>query len=273
VNPTAGAVWAWLPEAADAAVFGGKAAGLARASRADLPVPRGIAITSELVDLVMANDVAALEDINTAVRTLGPSLAIRSSAIGEDGTSASFAGQHLTRLGVFPDQVARAAVEVAESATTASAAAYRSRMELDPQAPMAVIIQSMITADVAGVMFTRDPRTGAVERVIEASYGLGESVVAGLVVPDFYRLTHDGRLLEARISDKDLQVQIAKTGGTEQIVVPETRAGTPALTDEALADLMRLADQCELTFGQSCDIEWAQSATGLSLLQCRPITR
>ena len=273
MNPTAGAVWAWLPEAADAAVFGGKAAGLAHASRADLPVPRGIAITSELVDLVMANDVAALEDINTAVRTLGPSLAVRSSAIGEDGTSASFAGQHLTRLGVPPDQVARAAVEVAKSATTASAAAYRSRMGLDPPAPMAVIIQSMIAADVAGVMFTRDPRTGAVERVIEASYGLGESVVAGLVVPDFYRLSHDGRLLEARISDKDLQIRIAETGGTEQLAVPEARMHAAALTDQTLADLMRLADRCELTFGQSCDIEWALSATGLSLLQCRPITR
>ena len=273
MNPTAGAFWAWLPEAADAAVFGGKAAGLARASRADLPVPRGIAITSELVDLVMANDVAALEDINTAVRTLGPSLAIRSSAIGEDGTSASFAGQHLTRLGVPPDQVARAAAEVAESATTASAAAYRSRMGLDPPARMAVIIQSMITADVAGVMFTRDPRTGAVERVIEASYGLGESVVAGLVIPDLYRLTRNGSLLEARVAEKDLQVRVAETGGTEQIVVPETRVRAAALTDEALADLMRLADRCELTFGQSCDIEWALSATGLSLLQCRPRTR
>lgn len=138
---------------------------------------------------------------------------------------------------------------------------------------MAVIIQSMIAADVAGVMFTRDPRTGAVERVIETSYGLGESVVAGLVVPDFYRLTHDGRLLEARISDKDLQVLIAETGGTEQLAVPEARMRAAALTDEALADLMRLADRCELTFGQSCDIEWALSAEGLSLLQCRPITR
>ena len=138
---------------------------------------------------------------------------------------------------------------------------------------MAVIIQSMIAADVAGVMFTCDPRTGAVERVIEASYGLGESVVAGLVIPDLYRLTRDGNLLEARVAEKDLQVRVAETGGTEQIVVPKTRAGTPVLTDVALADLMRLADRCELTFGQSCDIEWALSATGLSLLQCRPITR
>jgi pyruvate,water dikinase len=266
-------MWAWLLEALDGAVFGGKAAGLARASRAGLPVPRGIALTSELVALIVANDAGPAEEINDAVTTLGPSLAVRSSARGEDGASASFAGQYVTRLGVRPDKVAHAVAEVAGSGTTASAAAYRARMGLDAPAAMAVVIQAMVPADVAGVMFTRDPRTGAPERVIEASYGLGESVVAGLVVPDFYRLTPDGSLLEARIAEKDLLVRVAEPGGTEQIAVPAAQARAAALTDAALAELVHLAEHCELTFGQPCDIEWAWSAVGLSLLQCRPMTR
>jgi len=102
MNLPAHPLWAWLPEAADGTVFGGKAAGLARATRAGLPVPRGIALSTELVDLIVANDAAAAEDIKAAVTTLGESLAVRSSASGEDGASASFAGQYLTRLGVLP---------------------------------------------------------------------------------------------------------------------------------------------------------------------------
>ena len=273
MNLPAHPLWAWLPDAADGTVFGGKAAGLARATRAGLPVPRGIALSTELVDLIVANDAAAAEDIKAAVTTLGESLAVRSSASGEDGASASFAGQYLTRLGVRPNKVAHVVAEVAGSATTASAAAYRVRMGLGAAPAMAVVIQAMVPADVAGVMFTRDPRTGAPERVIEASYGLGETVVAGLVVPDLYRLTPAGCLLEERIADKDLLVRVAEPGGTEQIAVPASQARTAALTKAALAELVHLAEQCELTFGQSCDVEWAWSATGLSLLQCRPMTR
>jgi pyruvate,water dikinase len=138
---------------------------------------------------------------------------------------------------------------------------------------MAVVIQAMVLADIAGVMLTCDPPTGATERVIEASYGLGESVVAGLVVPDFYRLAPDGCLLEARIADKDLLVRLAEPGGTKQIAVLAAQARTAALTKAALAELVHLAEQCELTFDRPCDIEWAWSAVGLSLLQCRPMTR
>jgi pyruvate,water dikinase len=113
----------------------------------------------------------------------------------------------------------------------------------------------MVEADVAGVMFTCDPLTGAAERVIEASYGLVKSVVAGLVVPDFYRLTRDGRLLEARIAEKDVMVQIAERGGTEEVVVSAGLARRAALKDLAPAELICLADQCERIFGPSCDIE------------------
>ena len=87
-------------------------------------------------------------------------LAARSSAIGEDEVAASFAGQNLTRLAMPPDRLAPAMAEVARCATTQSAASCRSRLDLGPPTPMAVIIQTMIPADVAGVMFTRDPRTG-----------------------------------------------------------------------------------------------------------------
>ncbi|MGD9527143.1 MAG: PEP/pyruvate-binding domain-containing protein, partial [Pseudonocardia sp.] len=204
-----------LGEAHDARAFGGKAAGLARLVRAGLPVPAGVALDTHTVGEIAAG--ADGRALVAAAKSLGHLLAVRSSAVGEDGAAASFAGQHRTELAVPVADVCEAVVSVAASARTASAAAYRRRMGVTGCVATGAVVQAMLAPETAGVMFTRDPRparAGRAERVVEASYGLGEAVVAGLVVPDGYRLAPGGVLVDVRIGDKDVRVVAAAGGGT-----------------------------------------------------------
>ena len=158
-----------LAAATDAAAFGGKAVQLAAALGAGLPVPDGFAL-----------DWTAVREVVTSGRAAGglgglehrAPWAVRSSAIGEDSAEASFAGTHLTKLGVVGlDSLVTAIHEVHDSASDEAAAAYRRQHGLDPAPRMAVVLQPMIASDVAGVMFTRNPVTGADERVIEVYLG------------------------------------------------------------------------------------------------------
>src|SRR6266853_980880 len=114
---------------------------------------------------------------------------MRSSAVDEDGATASFAGQHLTLLNVpSTDALNSALSEVWWSANSDSAITYRQRVGLFTRPSVGVVVQALLDPESAGVMFTTNPVTGADERMIEASWGLGEAVVAGLVVPDQFRL-------------------------------------------------------------------------------------
>ena len=180
-----------LAEARDPAAFGGKAVQLGVGIRAGLPVPAGFAVSADHVEAVVCTDAEADADAVAALRAAcvdGAVRAVRSSAIGEDSGVASFAGAHLTVLGVRgAAAIVDAVRKVHASGLTAGARAYRDRLRLAERPRMAVVVQELIDADVAGVLFTRNPVSGAAERVIEASWGLGEAVVAGLVIPDLYR--------------------------------------------------------------------------------------
>jgi hypothetical protein len=122
-------------------------------------------------------------------------------------------------------------------------------------------------------MFTQHPVTGADERVIEASWGLGEVVVAGLVIPDMYRLGRSGEVLERTPGVKSVAIHALPDGGTIEKQVPAERVEQLCLDDEQLADLGRLADRCEEVYGPARDIEWAIAGNELYLLQCRAVTR
>lgn len=259
-----------LGAAADPLVYGGKAAGLARLVRAGLPVPPGLALpASAVADLAGGG---SAQQLVAAVASLGPSLAVRSSAVGEDGAHASFAGQHRTELAVPVADVGAAVVRVAASAHSAAAIAYRRRMDVQGPVAMAAVVQEMVVPDTAGVLFTRNPLDGRPERVIEAAYGLGEAVVAGLVIPDRYHLAIGGALLDAQVGDKDVEVVPDPGGGTAQRAVDPARARARALDDAALAELERLAACCEAAFGGPCDVEWAMAGGRSWLLQARPVT-
>jgi len=263
-----------LPEVVDESRFGGKAASLGKSLRDGLPVPDGFALDVATVDEIAGMGPAAAPPCEAMLAALGGRVAVRSSAIGEDARDASFAGQHTTILNAASaEALVHAIVEVRQSAHTASALAYRARMNIPGPPQIAVVVQRLIDADCAGVLFTRNPTTGARERIIEAAWGLGESVVSGAVVPDSYRLDPDGRSLERSIGVKDIALRLHPGGGTTEVVIDDARAHEPVLTDSDLARLHAMTLRCEAVFGADLDIEWAIEGERLFLLQCRAITR
>jgi pyruvate,water dikinase len=263
-------------------LLGGKAVNLASALRAGLPVPNGIALPFPLANAIAADEhgvLASARQMLTEALELGRGVAVRSSAVGEDGASASFAGQHLTVLGLDSvDAVIDAIRKVRASASAPSALAYRARMGVKGEVRVGVVIQQLVDAECAGVLFTRNPVTSADERVIEAAWGLGESVVSGLVVPDRYRVARDGRVLECTPGLKDVALRPRASsdgGGTAEAAVDETLARALCLDEARIARLHALAERCEALFGGAHDLEWAFTARPrdeLFLLQRRAIT-
>lgn len=262
-----------LAEADDPESFGGKSAQLCAALRAGLPVPEGFALDWKGVNAFVAGEAAALDAV-LAVADECP-WAVRSSAIGEDSADASFAGTHVSVLGVVGSEAVRYAVhQVHDSALDEAAAEYRRQRGLDPTPRMAVVLQRMVAADVAGVMFTRNPVSGVAERVIEASWGLGEMVVSGRVTPDQYRLApQDGRLLERFPGEKDLALHLLPDGTVAESEISGELVEACCLDEGKLDGLHRLAERCDQVFGTSeHDIEFAFAGDRLHLLQRRPIT-
>ncbi len=260
-------------KARDTSLYGSKAVGLGDAVRNGLPVPPGVALSGDLVDAVAGGDEKAIEKVRKAVAALTPPFAVRSSAVDEDGAAASFAGQHLTVLNVHTaDEVPGAVRDVWWSANSDSAITYRQRVGLLTRPSVGVVVQTLLTPDAAGVMFTENPINGADERMIEASWGLGEAVVAGLVVPDHFRLDRAGQVLERKAGRKHIAVRSLPSGGTFEEPVDKTRMSELCLDDSQLAALGALALQCEKVYGPRRDIEWAAQGGEIYLLQCRAIT-
>lgn len=263
-----------LVKAHDEAIFGSKAVGLGQAARAGLPLPPGVALSGSIVEAVASGDERAIKKVAKSVKRLGGPLAVRSSAVDEDGAEASFAGQHLTLLGVLSSDVVGEAVrEIWWSANSDSAITYRKRSNLFHRPSVGVVVQALLDPEVAGVMFTQNPITGADERLIEASWGLGEVVVDGRVIPDHFRVSRSGEVLERTPGQKKIAIRMLADGGTtEEPVAPEL-VEAACLHDEQLSELNRLAERCEEVYGRARDIEWAIHRGELYLLQCRAVTR
>jgi len=263
-----------LSKARDHAVFGSKAVGLGEAARSGLPLPPGVALSGAIVEAVAAGEERAIRKVAKSVRPLRGPLAVRSSAVDEDGADASFAGQHLTLLNVpSADAVGDALCEIWWSANSDSAITYRQRVGLFRRPSVGVVVQALLDPEVAGVMFTQNPVNGADERLIEASWGLGEAVVSGRVIPDHFRVHRSGAVLERRPGFKQVRIRALPDGGTVEEPVPAERAEALCLDDGHVAQLCRLADRCEEVYGAGRDIEWAFAGGELYLLQCRPVTQ
>jgi pyruvate,water dikinase len=263
-----------LEKALETALFGFKAVGLGQAIRDGLPVPPGVALSGSIVEAVAAGEEAALKQVVRAVEPLGGPLAVRSSAVDEDGAAASFAGQHLTLLNVpSAEHLGPALSEIWWSANSDSAITYRQRVGLFTRPSVGVVVQALLNPEAAGVMFTRNPVTGEDERMIEASWGLGEAVVAGIVIPDHFRVDRSGRVLERTPGLKKVAVRGVPGGGTVEEEVSAERVESLCLDDTRLEDLHRLASRCEEIYGPGRDIEWALAGGKIYLLQCRAITQ
>jgi pyruvate, water dikinase len=262
-----------LADVTDESLFGGKAVSLGAALRAGLPVPPGVALSTALVDAIAARDAHAVDAVLTSPHLPCGPVAVRSSAVGEDSATASFAGMHVTKLNVQAAQIPSAVREVWSSARVPSAMAYRTKHGLAGEPSIGVVIQMLVRPLAAGVLFTRNPMTGAEERVIEAAWGLGEVVVSGRVVPDFYRLDAHGRTLEQIAGDKEVEVTGHDEHGAVEVPVDDARRRSLCLAPAHLLELHELASRCQGVAGAAIDIEWALSRDGaVYLLQARPIT-
>ena len=236
-------------------------AGTARAAILGAPLPASIS-----------------EAVQQAYAAMGPDVpvAVRSSATAEDLPFASFAGQQDTYLNVVgAEAVLQAVRNCWASLWTDRATAYRASLGIDPAVvALAVVVQRMVDADTAGVMFTANPLTGRRRQlVIDAAPGLGEAVVSGAVNPDHFVVDGlTGKVLEQWLGGEGIQVRPLPGGGTETRTLPRS-TGTPCLTEHQLAALAELGLLAEDHFGTPQDLEWAIDAAGaMWLTQSRPIT-
>ncbi|WNQ13196.1 PEP/pyruvate-binding domain-containing protein [Paenibacillus aurantius] len=218
------------------------------------------------------------EAIQAAYQTMGnPPVAVRSSATAEDLPDASFAGQQETFLNITDEIALLEHVRRCwASLWTPRSLSYRERSGFaHDKVHLAVVVQQMVDPDAASVLFTANPLTGGRnEMVINASYGLGESIVSGQVNPDTYRLTKQKspQLLEQLLGDKQILIQSVPGGGTVEKPVMEADRIRFCLNREDLNKIARLGLQVESYYGSPQDIEWAMVDDRLYLLQARPIT-
>ena len=276
------------PGATDLAEAGGKGSSLARAVRAGLPVPPGFVVTTAAYRRYAAglperphpeDFTAALpDDLAAAVRAGyaalgGPPVAVRSSATAEDLPGLSFAGQQETVLDVRDaDGVLDAVRRCWASLWAGRAVAYRDRAGIDG-AEIAVVVQELVPAESAGVLFTADPVTGDESRMlVDAAWGLGEAVVGGLVTPDAVVAdAATGAVRERRTADKAVRTVRTDAGTVEQPVPDELRRA-PVLDDARVAELVALGRRVAALYGGPTDVEWARAEGRFALLQARPIT-
>lgn len=275
-------LWLAEPGATDPAVVGGKAANLARLAAA-FPVPPGFCVTAPaharhtpgdaVPEPLRARITAAYAALGERCGLADPPVAVRSSAVDEDGVHASFAGMFLSCLNVqgVPDILA-AIARCWASAADPRVLAYRSEHGV-AGGGVGVLVQQLVPADVAAVVFSVHPASGASdELVIDANWGLGESVVGGLVTPDEWVLRRsDLATLRFRLGDK-AKMTVRADAGTREVPVLRTLRARPCLADEQLRALGELALRLEATMGWPVDLECAFADGRLHLLQCRPIT-
>ncbi len=201
-------------------------------------------------------------------------VAVRSSATAEDLPTASFAGQQESYLNVRgAEDVLRAVRSCWASLWTPQAISYRESMGFDhTKIELAVVVQAMVPADVAGVMFTANPVSGDRDEIlISASYGLGETVVSGTVTPDTYVLTTSGVVRRRTMGSKERRV-VPNGIGTSTETVPAVDRNRYCLTDDELASLAGLARRVQSRYGAPQDTEWALRNGKIYLVQARPIT-
>ncbi|WP_344314722.1 PEP/pyruvate-binding domain-containing protein [Fodinicola feengrottensis] len=287
-------------ESAELGTAGGKGASLARLGRAGLPVPPGFHVTTHAYRAFVAEGLgpaikaapeadvlAAFENhdlpadvaaaILQAYEALGDDIpvAVRSSATAEDLPELSFAGQHDTFLNVVgPGALLVAVRRCWASLWTARAVDYRRRNGIpSTDVAIAVVVQQLVPADAAGVLFTANPVTGARdELVVNAAWGLGEAVVGGQVSPDTYVLARGShREISRNVQDKTVMT-VRTPDGTREEPTPGDLRHAAVLDEARTAELAALGERIERLYGLPMDVEWAVHNGQSYILQARPIT-
>jgi rifampicin phosphotransferase len=285
------------------AELGGKALALLRMSDANLPVPAWFVISPtaftasltieqsaalasgqpgfrdlNLLTLKPADEIE--REIDDALRELsseGGRFAVRSSAVDEDGSQHSFAGQLDTFLFVTADNVCGKVAAVWRSGFSDRILEYRRQRGIasSPSSAPAVLVQRMVDADVSGVAFSADPVTGRRSlAVVSAVPGLGTALVGGEAAADVFKVDRTGKIVERQIARKNIShvFDSAAELGVSAVTLSEAEGTKPSLTDDQAVAVARLARDAAQVFGRPQDIEWAIKGDELFLLQSRPIT-
>ncbi len=238
-----------------------------RIRKAVLATPMPDALALEIRD--------AYQSLARGEKQPDPFVAVRSSATAEDLPEASFAGQQDTYLNVRGETgVVEHVQRCWASLFTPRAIFYRSKHHFPhDKVAIAVVVQRMVDAEKAGVMFTKNPMTGEDATIVEAAWGLGEGVVSGSVSPDHYVLGADGKPQSVRVAVKETMHVRGKHDRTVVEAVPKDRREARVLTDDELKALKGLGRTVEKHYGSPQDVEWAFGADkALYVLQTRPIT-
>ena len=273
-------LWLGDPKSFDSALVGGKAANLSRLARLYHRVPDGFSLPVTVMDEAHPFDlrdeiICAISDLMACHRLSEFIAAVRSSAVDEDGATASFAGQHETYLNVVgAEAILQSVIRCWESDRSEHAVHYRRQQGLSVERPqLAVLVQQLVSAEVAAVVFSANPVTGNRDEVmINASWGLGESIVGGTVTPDtFIVRKSDLAVVQRVVADKQLMT-VSAPSGTHEVDVPRFLRDTSSLDDDQVIEMAKLAVTLETTMEYSVDVECAYAGGELYLLQCRPIT-
>jgi len=275
----------------DASLTGGKAAGLSLLCSEELPVPPAYVLPVAVFNAHLPHaqpetcperpDPAPelLTTLSRIAAELCPDptdqLVVRSSALGEDGETASFAGQNATYYYVDADSLAKAVVDCWLSLWSEPALAYRAAHDVAAPFGMAVIIQRMVQSERSGVCFSEDP-TGEkpAHALLESSWGLGAALVDGRVSPDRFWIASDGRISQRKISRKRLKVAegLRDPSGKRLEPVPLRAQTQASLTDIEAGQIADLTRGIASRRGTAQDVEWAIDGDQLYVLQSRPIT-
>lgn len=234
----------------------------------------GQQIRKHLKSLAMPNDVklSILEAWKTTGQT--QAYAVRSSATAEDLPTASFAGQQDTFLNVLgPEQLLQSVQACWASLFTDRAISYRTKNGFGHRFVfLSVVVQQMVFPEVSGIMFTADPITGHRKTIsIDASFGLGEALVSGIVTADLYQV-RSGKITKKQISKKKLAIYSIPEGGTITQNIPPEKQEVQALADNRIIELAGLGKKIEAHYGSEQDIEWGLADGKIFILQSRPIT-
>jgi phosphoenolpyruvate synthase/pyruvate phosphate dikinase len=256
---------------------GGKAVSLAHMLQSGVPVPPGFVVTTEAFSDFNGKKITTsfehellkqFDELNTEL------VAVRSSAIAEDSSDASWAGQLESYLNVSRDNLVDRIRKCWKSIESEQVRSYISDKKLtSDDMRVAVAVQKMVQSESAGVMFTVDPITKDVNRMlIDGVYGLGEMIVQGIVTPDSYEVSRQPfGVIDYSIQIKTKQM-VYSQGANRIINVPESLADKAVLREKEVEELARIGLGIEKLYGLPQDIEWAREEGMFYIVQARPIT-
>lgn len=261
----------------DVAEVGGKGASLGEMTRVGIPVPPGFVVTTQTFKQFFDSEIPidVVEEITKAFDELGVErVAVRSSAVAEDSSQSSWAGQLESYLNVTRENLIENIRKCWNSIKSERVLSYAGGVGVDEKDLLvAVVVQKMVESEASGVMFTKNPITGdESEIMIEAGFGLGELLVQGMITPDNFLVTKDS----LEIKSRDIQTQetmlVFQDGQNKAVPVPEGKKSQATLTETQVKKLAQLGKKIEDQNGSPQDIEWTLEDEKFYIVQSRPIT-